>query len=229
MPTNIVGKPYSIIDIFKSLTPVEKTMIEDHKECFSYKNGDIVYKEGDKIRVIYQVIKGAFKIYKTGIEEKPYIITFIIPGEISGYRSILSNEPSCSTVEAIEDSEMCFIPSEIIFHLVKSNPDFALSIIQLTGKELDRANSLLTDLAQKKLNERTAEILLMLHNTFGVDEKGYTKCEISRKDLANIVGTASESLIRILSDFKSKKLIDIDNKRIRINDHKRLKLISESI
>ena len=124
---------------------------------------------------------------------------------------------------------MCFIPSEIIFHLVKSNPDFALSIIQLTGKELDRANSLLTDLAQKKLNERTAEILLMLHNTFGVDEKGYTKCEISRKDLANIVGTASESLIRILSDFKSKKLIDIDNKRIRINDHKRLKLISESI
>ena len=69
MPTNIVGKPYSIIDIFKSLTPAEKAMIEENKECFSYKTGDIVYKEGDKIKGIYQVIKGAFKIYKTGVED----------------------------------------------------------------------------------------------------------------------------------------------------------------
>lgn len=229
MPTKVVGKPHSVLDIFKYLTIEEKKMVEENQECYNYKNGEIVYKEGNKINGIYLVKKGAFKIYKTGVDEKPYIITFIIPGEISGYRSVLSKEPACSTVEAIEESEMCFIPADIIFHLVKHNPDFALSVIQLSGKELDKANSLLTDIAQKKLNERTAEILLMLYDTFGVDDNKYIKCNISRTDLANIVGTVTESLIRILGDFKNKNLINIDNRKIKINDYNRLKLISESI
>ena len=92
-----------------------------------------------------------------------------------------------------------------------------------------RANSLITDIAQKKVNERVAEILLMLLDTFGTDREGFINVNLTRDDLSNIIGTATESVIRILRDFNSKDYIELKNKKIKINDYKRIKLISESI
>ena len=226
---NTVGKPYSVLDVFKALTEEEQQLVKDNQVHLTYRKGEIVYKEGSKILGIYQVTKGKFKIYKTGVDQKPQIIAFTVPGDIQGYRSVLSNEPACTTVEALEESNVSFIPSEIIFHLVKHNPDFALLLIQQTCKELDRANSLITDIAQKTVKERVAEILLMLHNTFGTNKEGFININLTRDDISNIIGTATESVIRILRDFNSKNYITLENRKIKINDYKRIKLISESI
>ena len=226
---NTVGKPYAVLDVFKALTEKEMQLVRENQVQRTYRKGEIVYKEGSKILGIYQVTEGAFKIYKTGVDEKPQIIAFTIPGDIQGYRSVLSNEPACTTVEALQESKITFIPAEIIFYLVKNNPDFALLLIQQTCKELDRANSLITDIAQKKVNERVAEILLMLLDTFGTDREGFINVNLTRDDLSNIIGTATESVIRILRDFNSKDYIELKNKKIKINDYKRIKLISESI
>ncbi|MCB8965213.1 MAG: Crp/Fnr family transcriptional regulator [Bacteroidales bacterium] len=215
--------------VFKSLNTEEQELLNSKLRCNSYKKGDILYREGSRITGCYCIQKGILKIYKTGVDEKPQIIALARPGDITGYRSVLSNEMACTTVEALEDSVICYIPSEIIFTLIKKNSDFALSLIQLSCKELNQANDFIKDIAQKTVRERLAEIVLMLNDTFGTDTEGYIAINLTREDLSSIVGTATESVIRILSEFKSEKIIELKGKKIKILNKERLKLISESI
>ncbi|MGD9976713.1 MAG: Crp/Fnr family transcriptional regulator [Bacteroidales bacterium] len=219
----------SSISVFKSLTNEEYELLNSKLRCNSYKKGDIIYKEGNKILGCYCVKEGVLKIYKTGIDEKPQIIAFAQSGDITGYRSVLSNEMACTTLEVLEDSTVCFIPSEIIFNLIKRNSDFALSLIQLTCKELDHANVYIKDIAQKTVKERVAEVLLMLSDTFNVDNDNYIKINLTREDLSSIVGTATESVIRILSELKNEGLIELKGKKIKIADYKKIKRIADSI
>ncbi len=219
----------SSISVFKTLSDEEHELLSSKLKCNLYKKGDILYREGSRITGCYCIQKGVLKIYKTGVDEKSQIIAFARPGDITGYRSVLSNEVACTTVEALEDSEICFIPSEIIFTLIKKNADFALSLIQLTCKELNQANIYIKDIAQKTVRERLAEILLMLSDTFNVDAEGFITINLTREDLSSIVGTATESVIRILSEFKSEGLIELKGKKIKILNLKKLKLISDSI
>ena len=219
----------SSVSVFKSLSNEEHELLSSKLKCNFYKKGDILYREGSRITGCYCVQKGVLKIYKTGIDEKPQIVAFARPGDITGYRSVLSNEVACTTVEALEDSEICFIPSEIIFALIKKNSDFALSLIQLTCKELNQANSYIKDIAQKTVKERLAETLIMLYETFNVDAEGYITINLTREDLSSIVGTATESVIRILSELKSEGLLELKGKKIKILDLKKMRLISDSI
>jgi len=215
--------------IFKSLSTEELDMVNSNLKCNTYRKGEIIYREGSRITGIYCVKKGILKIYKTGIDSKPQIVAFAIKGDITGYRSVLSNEMACTTAEIIEEAEICFIPSNIIFSLIKSNSDFALSLIQLTCRELDQANIFIKDIAQKTVKQRVAEILLMLQNTFKTDAEGFILVNLTREDISSIVGTATESVIRILSDFKSENLISVKGRKIKIIDKKKLTLISDSI
>lgn len=213
-------------NIFKSLSKEERELLNQEKNCNSYLKGDIIYHEGNRISGCYCVNKGILKIYKTGIEGKEQIIAFAQKGDIIGYRSILSGEPACTTAQVIDDSLLCYIPSDILLSLVKSNSSFSLDLMQLTCKELNQANAYIKDIAQKTVRERLAEILLMLKNTFGEDAEGYLQIILTREDLANIVGTATESVIRLLSEFKSDNLIELSNKKIKIINKNALKKLS---
>lgn len=204
--------------LFKSLSAEDLSIIDQNKINNSYKKGDVLYREGNRIFGCYCVMSGILKIYKTGTDGKEQIIAFARKGDITGYRSVLSNEPACTTTEVIEDACICFIPADIMFSFVKKNSDFALSLIQVTCKELDQANSYIKDIAQKTVRERLAEVLIMLDNTFGTDKEGFLSISLTREELANIVGTATESVIRLLSDLKNEKVISIAGKKIKIND-----------
>ncbi len=213
-------------NMFKSLSKEERELLNQEKNCNSYLKGDIIYHEGNRISGCYCVNKGILKIYKTGIEGKEQIIAFAQKGDIIGYRSILSGEPACTTAQVIDDALLCYIPSDILLSLVKSNSSFSLDLMQLTCKELNQANAYIKDIAQKTVRERLAEILLMLKNTFGEDAEGYLQIILTREDLANIVGTATESVIRLLSEFKSDNLIELSNKKIKIINKNALKKLS---
>lgn len=214
--------------IFSSLTNDELEILESKLDCYEYKKGEIIYNEGSRITGFYCVKKGVFKIYKTGIDSKPQIVAFAQKGDITGYRSVLSNEPACTTVESLEDSEVCYIPSNLIFEFIKRNSDFALSLIQLTCRELNAANDLIKDIAQKTVRERLAETLLMLDQTFGKDDEGFINVNLTREDISSIIGTATESVIRILSEFKTDGLIILKGKKIGIINNSKLEFISNS-
>jgi CRP-like cAMP-binding protein len=203
-----------INNIFRHLTIEETEKIESDRIVNNYKRGTLVYKEGNRATGIYCIHSGIIKIYKTGFDGKEQIIRFARGGELIAFRSVLSNEAACTSAKIIEDSVTSFIPAETVIYLVKNNGNFALDLLQLTCRELEEANSYLTDIAQKTVRERLAEILLHLKANFGTDNENYLQISLTREELANIVGTATESIIRLLSEFKEDKLIDLNGRKI---------------
>jgi CRP-like cAMP-binding protein len=212
--------------IFRHLSAEEVEMLNFQKAFRHFKKGEILYKEGNRISGFYCIHRGIIKVYKTGFDGKEQIIRFAKPGEIIAYRSVLSNEVACTSAEVIEDCDACFIPSEILVSFIRTNPAFALELIKLACHELGEANSFITDIAQKTVRERLAEVLLYLLNDFGLDGQNYLKISLTREELANIVGTATESVIRLLSEFKSDKLVELNGRKIKILDKKGLEKIS---
>jgi CRP-like cAMP-binding protein len=212
--------------IFKYLKPDEVISINYEKDFRQYKRGDILYQEGNRISGFYCINSGIIKVFKTGFDGKEQIIRFAKQGDIIAYRSVLSNELACTSAKVIEDCQVCFIPSEILISFIKTNPNFALELIKLSCHELGEANSFITDIAQKTVRERLAEVLLFLVNDFGLDRQQFLNISLTREELANIVGTATESVIRLLSEFKSDKLVELNGRRIKIINTKGLEKIS---
>jgi CRP-like cAMP-binding protein len=212
--------------VFRFLTRDETDRLNFEKDYRHYKRGDILYNEGNRISGFYCINSGIIKVFKTGIDGKEQIIRFARKGEIIAYRSVLSNEPACTSAKVIEDCQACFVPSELLIQFVKTNPAFSFEIVKLTCHELAEANSYITDIAQKTVRERVAEVLVQLVKDFGLDEQKYLRITLTREELANIVGTATESVIRLLSEFKSDMLIELTGRKIRILDLKGLEKIS---
>jgi CRP-like cAMP-binding protein len=212
--------------LFKYLTPEETEQLNFEKECRQFKRGSILYEENSRISGFYCVEAGIIKIYKTGFDGKEQIIRFAKKGDFIAYRSVLSNEPACTSAKVIEDCRVCFVPSEILIHFLKSNSVFSLEMLKLACRELGEANSFITDIAQKTVRERLAEILLLLVNEFGVDSSQYLNISLTREELANIVGTATESVIRLLSEFKTDHLVELNGRKIKILNLKSLEKIS---
>jgi CRP-like cAMP-binding protein len=215
--------------VFRFLTRDETDRLNFEKDFRHYKRGDILYNEGNRISGFFCINSGIIKVFKTGVDGKEQIIRFARKGEIIAYRSVLSNESACTSAKVIEDCQVCFIPSELLIQFVKTNPAFSFEIVKLTCHELAEANSYITDIAQKTVRERVAEVLIQLVSDFGLDEQKFLRISLTREELANIVGTATESVIRLLSEFKSDRLIELSGRKIRILDLKGLEKISNVI
>jgi CRP-like cAMP-binding protein len=213
----------NVTNIFKHLSQKEVEELNYIKSCNFHKRGEIIYHEGNRPTGVYCVSKGIIKLYKTGIEGKEQIIRFAKQGDIIGYRSILNGELACTTAKVIEDANICFIPSETWLSLLHANNDFSLDVMRFACEELGKSNSFITDIAQKNVRERLAEILLFLKDDFSLDESGVLQISLTREELANITGTATESAIRLLSEFKEDKMIALNGRKITILDEDRLR------
>ena len=214
--------------VFKHLTPEEHAVIDKDKVCNFYKRGNIIYHEGTRTNGFYCINSGVVKVFKTGIDGREQIIAFAKKGDIIGFRSILSNELACSSSKVIDDAVLCFVPGETLISLVKTNGNFSMAMMQKTCKELGEANSFITDIAQKTVRERLAEVLLHLKDIFDLDADLVLQISLTREELANIVGSASDSVIRLLSEFKHDKLIDLNGRKIKLLDIKQLEKISNA-
>jgi CRP-like cAMP-binding protein len=212
--------------LFRHLNEAELQDIIFNKITETYKRGSIIYQEGNRMKGFYCVQSGIIKIYQTGFDGKEQIIRFAKPGDIIGYRSVISNEPACTSTEVIEHAVLCHISTEILLNLVKNNGNFAVELMKLTCKELGEANSYITDIAQKTVKERLAEILIHLDEEFGENDQGVLGISLTREELSNIVGTATESIIRLLSEFKNQGYIEINGRKIKILDKPGLKYIA---
>jgi len=212
--------------ILRHLDIDELAYMEESTEIRHYKRGEVIFLEGKRIGGCFVVLSGIVKQFKTGGEGRDYIIRLAKPFEMLGYRSVMSEEPACHTSSVLEDSNVCYIPKECLHHLVRNNGNFALDLLQIACRELEETHSMITDIAQKSVKERLAELLLVLKTKFGVNENGQINIMLSREELANVVGTATESVIRILSEFKADKLIEMNGKKISIVHEKALEKIA---
>lgn len=179
--------------------------------------------EGARPQGVYCIHKGKSKFSRLGSDGKEQIIRFATDGDLIGYRSILSEEPIAATVRALEDTFACYIPKSSFFEVIEQNPKFSLNVLKLSCHEMGEASKMITSLAQKNVKERLAEIFLILRATFGEDEEGYIDVKLTREEIANMVGTATESGIRLISRLKEEKLIETQGRRTKIIDLSKLR------
>lgn len=211
---------------FTNLTDAEvRSLIKPDSVRF-YKKGELIYSEGARIKGCYFVYSGIIKIYQTGHEGKEQIIKFDQEGDLFGFRSVIRHEPACTSIETLSDTILCYIPDTILLGLIKSNSGFAYDMVQIACKELGDSNRYIRDIAQKSVKERLAEILLLIAGDFGMENDGTLKLNITREDLSNFVGTATETVIRLLSDFKAEGLVDSKGRKIKLLNIEKLKTIA---
>ncbi|MFK8059137.1 MAG: Crp/Fnr family transcriptional regulator [Polaribacter sp.] len=155
------------------------------------------------------------------------IISLVTKGDLLGERSLISDEASNLKAIALNDMEVCFIPKEEIMRDLERNPDFTMSVLKDMAQTLKAADNVIVDMAQKTVKQRLCETLINLHNKFGVNEENAIDIHLSREDIANIIGTATESVIRLLSGFKKDKIIAFKGKDISILNINELEKIAQ--
>ena len=207
-----------------NLSEEEIDKLSSHKSCVSYKKGQTLFYEGTRPMGVFCINQGKIKVSKMGSNGKEQILFIAKPGDFLGYRSLLSEEFYGASSTVIEQAAVCFIPKSDFLEILSSNQSFFKKMMQAVCHELGVMESKLAQIAQKSVRERLATTILMLKETYGMEGEGSDLIDIalSREDLANIVGTATETVIRLLSEFKSDGLIGLENKKIKVLDHSAL-------
>jgi len=211
----------------KTLTQDELERFSEHKTSLIIKKGDNLITEGNPINGLYCIKEGKCKLTKLNTNGKEQIIKFIKGGDIIGHRSILSDEPVGLNVVALEDMRVCFIPKGDILESIKENSQFTLILMKNISHELNQANNSISQMAQKPVKDRLAVTLLNLEETFSIDNEKCIDVVLTREEIANTIGTATESAIRLLSNFKRDGVIDLIGKKIKILNKNMLKNLSE--
>lgn len=209
------------------LNKEELIRISGCKTSQYFKKGDVIFDEGEYINGVFCIKDGVCKVTKMSTNGRDQIIKLIKRGDLLGERSLIGEEASNLKATAINDMEVCFIPKEEIVRDLKQNHNFTMSILQDFAASLKEADNVIVDMAQKTVKQRLAETLLYLKENYERTPKQALDIQLSREDIASIIGTATESAIRLLSTFKKEKLINLKGKEIFILDAKSLHRISE--
>jgi CRP/FNR family transcriptional regulator, polysaccharide utilization system transcription regulator len=188
-----------------------------HKSCSYYKKGQFVFAENGLPSGLFCINSGKIKITTTGYDGKEQILRLAKSGDIVGYRALISNERYASSAVALEDASICIIDKKYFFESLESNPKLMFEVIKKMSKDLKTAEEHIVSLSQKNVRERMAEALLFLKATYGLEEDNQTiNVVLSREEIADYVGTSTESCIRLLSEFNNDQLINLTGKKIRI-------------
>lgn len=211
----------------KQLSKEELVRISGCKTSKLIKKGEVLFDEGEHINGIFCIKDGVCKVSKMSENGKDQIISLVKKGDLLGERSLISEENSNLKAIALNDMEVCFIPKEEIIRDLEQNPNFTMSMLKDMAKSLKSADNVIVDMAQKTVKQRLAETLLNLKEKFDYNNDGFIDIQLSREDFANIIGTATESAIRLLSDFKKKEFIEFKGKEIKILNPKELEKIAQ--
>jgi len=196
-------------------------VLVENRNVNKYKKGQIIYSEGNHPSRFYYVLKGKVKTYKTNSDGKDLIVGLFKEGEFLGYVALLEGGTYKEMAEAIEPSELAVIPKEDLDGLINTDPYVVRKFFHLMASNISEKESHLLGLAYNSLRKKVAEALIMM------DTKYNAAIDVSRENLANIAGTATESLIRTLGDFREEKIIDIREGVITIlNMQKLLKMLN---
>ena len=210
----IAGVIKNEIDTLKELT--------SNRNVNKYKKRQLVFSEGNRPACLYYVQKGKIKTYKTNEDGKELVVDLYKEGDFLGHIALFENNNYKETAEAMEESELAVIPREDFEEVINYNPAVSRKFIQLLAKNISEKENHLLNLAYNSLRKKVADALLRIHKKYNTTPNSNFSITLSRENLATIAGTATESLIRTLSDFKTERLIDIDEGNIIILNEKKL-------
>ncbi|MEQ8705978.1 MAG: response regulator [Phaeodactylibacter sp.] len=191
----------------------ELRKLSDERKIKHFKRRDLVFEEGDYPRYLYFVKSGKAKVFKTNEDGKEYIIEICKEGDFFGYLDLLKEEKYTESAAAMEETEISLIPKEDFSKLLNANRDVASQMIKMLANNVTAKEEQLLNLAYNSVRRRVADAILLLH-----EKQGEGNITILRDDLARIVGTAKESVIRMLTEFKEDGYIEVIDGAIKIVD-----------
>jgi CRP/FNR family transcriptional regulator, polysaccharide utilization system transcription regulator len=200
----------------KALNKEELLKMANCKTSYTIKKGESIFEEGDSLKGVFCIKEGVCKLSKLSSNGKDQIVKLVTSGELLGQRAMISEEIANLSAIALEDMEVCFIPRSEILGFFNQNNEFSMNVMKTICGDLKGADDNMVSLAQKKVKSRLAETLVYLENNFGKEDDGFLRIQLSREELASIIGTATESCIRLLSEFNKLELIELVGKKIRI-------------
>ena len=192
---------------------------KDLHKIRSFRKKNDVYQAGDYPHHLYYIQSGKIKTFRTNLDGKELITGIYAKGDFLGYEAILKDESFKDHAMALEDCEVLIIPREVFIQLVLANREIAHKFIELLSKKVDAKEEQLLHLAYNTVRQRTAEALLTLQEKL---ESPDHPLKISREDLSNMVGTATESVIRVISDFKEEGILESQSGKLIIKDRDKL-------
>lgn len=200
----------------------------EERNINKYKKKQVIYTEGNHPNRLFYILKGKVKAYKTNENGKELVVDLYSPGDFLGYVALLEGTVYSDNTAAMEDTELAIIPKEDFDELLTTNAEVTRKFIQLMAKNISEKENQLLSLTYNSLRKKVAESLMLLQKKYMQKQGEKFIIDISRDNLASIAGTAKESLIRTLSEFRNEKLIDIgkDGSVIILNQKKLEQLVN---
>lgn len=190
-------------------------MVKLKREVLTYKKGDYIFKEQEKVKGIYFILTGKVKVSMTW-GDKNYIVRLASDGAILGHRGYGLDEVYPIDGIALEKTTVCFIPTELFFTLLKTNVNLLFKLNFFYADELKLTERKLKNLATRPVKYRVAEAIVNIAKTFGTDENGFLSYNISRKDMAAMAGTVYETVSRMLAELQKTGCIEMVGSKIKI-------------
>lgn len=217
------------LSMFSELSDEHLCSLTQNKNNISHKRGQILYYEGTRPLGVFCISSGVVKVFKTASNGKEQIIRLAKKGEFLGYTSLIGEETYSNTATIVEDAKICFVPKETFLKILSEDTRFHRRITQALCQDMGIMEDKLTDATQKTIRERLAFALLKLSDNYGVEGEESNKIDIAltREELAGLVGTATETVIRLLSEFKKDGLIGFEGKKIVLLDKKGVARLSD--
>jgi CheY-like chemotaxis protein/CRP-like cAMP-binding protein len=198
------------------------SQLAEQYDIESYNKKQTLYQEGKRPRFLYYLVKGKVKGFKTHEDGKDYITDIFSEGDFMGFPALIEDKNYDDSTVVLEDAEIMQIPKEDFLEMIYGDINVAAKFIRIITQNVKEKEERLLNLAYSSLRKRVAKALVDIHGKYNTTG-GSKPIEISREDIAHYVGTATESLIRTLSDFKSEKLVEIKEGKICIVDTDKLK------
>jgi CRP-like cAMP-binding protein len=211
--------------VFCDLDNPELDELSQHKVTNLYKKGQTLFVQGNHPFGLYCVNSGNIKVTKTGADGKESIVRIVKGGDVLGHRSLFTSDYYTATATAIEDTKVCFIDKKYILKMMQEKPSVSLHIINKLSRDMGAAENKVSSFHQKNVRERLAELLLLLKESHGEKLEGdkfKLNIKLTREEMATMIGTANETLIRFISEFKDEGLIEQQGKTIIIANEERL-------
>lgn len=219
--------PVRPLSIFEGVNHTNLEDISTSKGFTNFKKGETIFREGQPALGIYILHNGRVKITKTGALGREQIVSFASRGEIMGYRPMILEEAYDISAITIEDSAICFIHKDKILSLIHSDSDFALKLMKTALQNTKKMTDILSSISQKNVRSRVAESILIIKNEFGMDDSNIINVALSREDLSAMIGTSSESYIRMLKEMKDDGIVSTIGKKIKILNFNKLKEVAD--
>jgi len=209
--------------LVEALSHTDIEQLSNAKRCIQFNRHEALFRAGQFPAGLFCVHSGHIKVSREFADGTEHIVRLAKTGSVLGYRSLISGLPYTTSAYALDPSTVCIIPRDTVMRLLNTNKSVCLQFLNALSTELEQSEEATVRLARKSVRERLAETLLILAETFGTSPVDQSIAgELTREELASIVGTTPESVMRRLSELRHENIIATDGRHIRIVDREAL-------